>query len=442
MKVGSPRLLVIDDREDEGIKISKALWAAGLAARFFQYDERALMRAARRKLSGVRVIFMDINLLGGPMGNEQTSFAAVQQSILSLLHDDNGPYLLVTWSSHDDYAARLFDHLGQRLPEHLKPAATARLDKADFQGRRGARLKGAVEERLAGADFFALLWAWESTVFESTAYVASLVTKLALEVGVDRKAAVGTVLKALALADAGKQLSAKNAVRSYSSVLNHILMDCTEARRPHKADPAVVAKLIDLPDGPKRALWKRRTNRMINIDEVAHPDAHAPGDVFPYPAHGARSRKPLPNIEHAGFILENFISADFAKGKADAVAQKAALAANWKLILVETTPPCDHAQAKPGWHRYAVGVEIPEADLGKGNAVKQAHNLMTLPPIQLSGDAHAIVIVLNSRLTVSLTPKDTRRVGDRKYRLRTQLLGDVIGWISRQQSRVGYLSLP
>jgi hypothetical protein len=443
MNFGSPRVLIMDDREEEGIRIAKALWESGLSARFVKYDEKILVKAAKRKLKGVRVFFMDINLLGGAMGAEQMNFSAVQQCIQSLLDDENGPFLLITWSSHDDYADRLFVYLNERLPEQLKPAATARLDKSSFLGRNKPRLKTEMEKRLVSSSYFTLLWSWESAVFESAAHVTSQVAELALGVDGGKPNSIGTVLKALATAEAGKRLSAKNAVRSYSSVLNQILLDCTEARVPQQVKPALTADLMSLPDGGKVAPWKRRANRMINIDETSHEGGHSPGDVYPYPEHSRRSKRPLPNVEHDKFLIENFVGPDFAKGKADADRQKSDLVKDWKLVLVEVTPPCDHAQAKQVWHRYVVGAEMSEESCDTKNAIpSKADYLMKLPAVQLVSESKPQVLILNSRLVVSISPKETGKVKKRKYRLRSQLLGDVIGWLSRQQSRIGYVLVP
>jgi hypothetical protein len=182
---------------------------------------------------------------------------------------------------------------------------------------------------------------------------------------------------------------------------------------------------------------------MINIDETMHEGGHSPGDVYPYPEHSTRSKRPLPNVEHDKFLIENFVEADFAKGKADADEQKYNLVKDWRLVLVEVTPPCDHAQAKQVWHRYVVGAEMSEESSNTRSAISsKAHYLMKLPAVRLTSEEKPQVLILNSRLVVSIPPKEAAKVKKRKYRLRGQLLGDVIGWLSRQQSRIGYVLVP
>jgi hypothetical protein len=180
---------------------------------------------------------------------------------------------------------------------------------------------------------------------------------------------------------------------------------------------------------------------MINVDETDREGGPAPGDVYLYPKRTRSTRKPLPNIEHSTFLVENFVAADFAKNSPDTDAQRADLVRDWLLVLVEVTPPCDHAQAKQVWHRYVVGAEMPEAAVDRKGALPKAEYLMRLPAVKVSAIVEPRVLILNARLVVSVPPKEARGIRRWKYRLRIQLLGDVIGWLSRQQSRVGHVYL-
>lgn len=64
------------------------------------------------------------------------------------------------------------------------------------------------------------------------------------------------------------------------------------------------------------------------------------------------------------------------------------------------------------------------------------------PEFQMNKES-SFRIIFNSRLIVSIPPKLAfqKKVGKRICRIRQPLLGDMIGWLSRQASRQGHVSV-
>src|SRR3954468_1014251 len=89
--------LIIDDKESDGMAITKTLWRKGHPCLFFEYSAEKLAEDYE-KLSGVRIIFQDINLLNGTSPSKSDYDQAVLV-IDKLLDDQNGPWLLATWST-------------------------------------------------------------------------------------------------------------------------------------------------------------------------------------------------------------------------------------------------------------------------------------------------------------------------------------------------------
>src|SRR5688572_9257987 len=123
--------------ENQGLDVARALWSIGLPVYFFHFTQEKLQAYANR-ISGVRLVFMDINLVGGAFGDGGSAFAAVEQTLRTVLAEDNGPYILATWSAHDDAADRLFAQLRQRLPPALIPVKFVRIQKDNFIGEANA----------------------------------------------------------------------------------------------------------------------------------------------------------------------------------------------------------------------------------------------------------------------------------------------------------------
>lgn len=438
----STSILVVDDKDDAGLQIIKALWDGGFSARFIQYDGRILKRIKREKSAarGVRVVFMDINLISGAMGADAQNFSAIQGTLETILNADNGPYLLVTWSSHDDYAERLFTYLNLRLELSRRPVATRRLSKTDFEGSKSVRLPNEVKRILSDIGFAGCLMAWESLVRDASVATLSKISGLAGNLpdhadypDQDRK--LGAIIRSFAQAEAADHIDSESAFPALASVLSEVLYDeafaLTESLSPHHG-PSIMTMA-----GLSNEATRIQINQALHVEYGGVRNrTPAPGDVFVFPTKGKRNRGGLPILDFDEFVPDQFFEP--GKWKNCSAEQRSALLAGSRLILVEITPPCDHASRKKlVWHRYVLGVEVNDV---AAKYLKKADYLKTLPTFS-GNQGTAITISLNSRATASVQPSAIDQIGRRLYRLRSALLSEVIRWVSGQQSRLGYLEL-
>jgi hypothetical protein len=69
MPINIPRIIIIDDNREHGIKVAGAIWSSGYPVRYLEYPSD-VVKIGTNKFSGVRVIFMDIDLIGdGAIGD-------------------------------------------------------------------------------------------------------------------------------------------------------------------------------------------------------------------------------------------------------------------------------------------------------------------------------------------------------------------------------------
>lgn len=439
MPVGLSRTIIVDDSEPEGMQIAKSLWDSGMAVRFVHYNPSKFIKEGPQKLRGVRLIFMDIDLLGtGTMGSDGTqSFTAIQQVLTHLLSEENGPYILTTWSAHDDYAERLFSHLSERLPIALRPVTVKRLNKEDFKGSAstvGKKLLKEVKKTISDLGPTACLTHWENLLTSASCDTVHSLMQIS-ETLPDRDKADGlkSVLKGLAKAEADKQLTKDNALASLHIILNQMLFDHV-SRKSDKDVDNVGQLIISGGKEPKNEDWKSMINGLINLDHSNGQDIHAPGAVFEYPESQKFIR--IPKIQPQSFLAENFF-VQKELGKLDENA-RISIVSGAKLVLVEITPPCDYAQAKFVWHRYVIAALIPSTTqkkyIANGNYLKQTTTFKT-PTIA------PFTLVLNSKLTISVKPEERKRLKSRLFKIRKILLADIMTWLSFQTSRSGYTSL-
>ncbi len=427
-----PRVLVVDDMEQEGLDVARALWAIGLPVMFFHFSPARLAAHTNRN-AGVRLVFMDINLVGGAFGDGGPAFAAVEQSLRTLLAENNGPYILATWSAHDDTADRLFAQLKERLPATLVPVKFVRIEKEHFIGEtNAAALQERVQALLEDAGNAKVLIEWERTLRRAAGDTVNEVLSLARAANAKNPdAELGKVLRALAHADASKHLTDQNAFRAAGTVLNQMLSDVVE-RAPELNDAACSTLVFNAASAGDLA-WKHRLNRFLLIERTKGAAKHAPGDVFLYPTAQVQEGGVGHALNRDQFIAEHFVQVN-KRNQLLGVAEGARKVDQWKLILIETSPPCDYSEDKVVWHRYAVGVEIP---LGDRKLLES--NLRKLPPFCMGDGTTPRQIAVDARLILTLPPEKIARLGDRMYRIRERVATDLNGWIAAQHARQGYV---
>ena len=125
----SPSVIAVDDRADELRAIVAALEALDVACLPILVD--SLKPNIERPLRGVRVVFFDINYLPAA-SSPKLVFEAAAQVLLRIISPDNGPYVLVTWSSKSDLHDELMAYLADNVSELPAPALSAFLPKEQF----------------------------------------------------------------------------------------------------------------------------------------------------------------------------------------------------------------------------------------------------------------------------------------------------------------------
>lgn len=441
MPTGVARTIIVDDNENEGMQIAKSLWDSGLAIRFVHYNPAKFVSAKSQKLRGVRLIFMDIDLLGtGTMGSDGTQcFTTIQQVLTHMLGEDNGPYVLVTWSAHDDYAERLFTHLSERLPSAIRPITVKRLNKEDYKGsskKTRTKLIKEVKGILGDLGPASCLTQWESLLTSASCdTIHGLMQIPEATPDQDRVEKLKSVIKSLAEAEADKQLTADNALASLHTTLNQILFD--HLSRKSDKDPMRLGGLITSGGkSPQNEDWKSTINSLINLDYSSSSNGHMPGAVFEYPE--SKIRIQVPKIQPQSFVEENF----FDKKELDKITdqqERTSIVTSAKLVLVEITPLCDFAQAKFVWHRYVIAVMMPSSI--KKKYVASGQYLKETATFKPPTTATPFKLILNSKLTVSIKPEESSKLKGRLFKIRQPLLADIMTWISYQSSRSGYVSL-
>ena len=132
MKSSVPSIIVIDDERKHLDSLTKGLEHFGSPYLPLHFTGE---REHMPECPGVRLIFADLHLLGGPPGNHAKDFSVIGSLIENQIKP-SGPYLLLLWTKYSDQAATLREFL-ERLEGVTKPVDVLPLPKEEYLDEEG-----------------------------------------------------------------------------------------------------------------------------------------------------------------------------------------------------------------------------------------------------------------------------------------------------------------
>ena len=96
----SGKAIVIDDKADEGLPLIKVLSKCRISTIYFTGEINEL---PPKPFNDVRIIFLDLVLGGMTSRDEKTILSTLINVIKRIVHTNNGPFIIVLWTKHDEY---------------------------------------------------------------------------------------------------------------------------------------------------------------------------------------------------------------------------------------------------------------------------------------------------------------------------------------------------
>lgn len=457
MPIHRTRILVVDDRKDHGECIARTLWDKHIPVLFINYDEARLVEIEEAgniaKHHGVRAILLDINLSGSGSANH-TDYARAEKVLNTFLDKNNGPWTLITWSTFGgNHPQELYQYLCERLPISIRPISFAVLDKTPYVDGENAipddlpvdqreHLASELTDLINGLESLKILGQWERSVYACASEVICNLTTPVLVGGGDEILLNNRLMKIIleiAKAEAGKSIDTHN----ISDPLYHVLGQILNDRILHSAPSPISFQQLpadtDLLDGS----WKYSLNTMLHLELSAKVQGKSqPGSIFIYPSEEFPQSIPsLNNEDKSAFIKDNFICNKFDTSAGEQE-NKNTILESYNLVLIDITPPCDHAQNKAVWKTFMVGLKVPDANkqwLSQGGKLKGG-NIFSLPDFKDVDGSFSYYF--NSKLVSAVIDNETElgKLGVSTGRLREQMLREIMNWLGAQITRPGITS--
>ena len=106
------RVLVLDDDINEARPFMEALAKRSIGWVYYPGDDESKLPSEDGRLTGIRLAALDLDLgVGGEAG---PVIEVLVRNLNSLVHEKNGPYLAIAWTSKDD---TYFEEFQNRLAD-------------------------------------------------------------------------------------------------------------------------------------------------------------------------------------------------------------------------------------------------------------------------------------------------------------------------------------
>ena len=423
----TPRIIAIDDDEKHLDGITKGLnlyGAACLPIHFTGEPDNDI-----GSYPHVRVIFADLHLIEGGAGNDRTQHFSLIVSLIEETIKPSGPYILILWTRYAEEATRLRQFLEERLQDAPKPLAVEAIDKTQYLNngdlKNPDKLVEEIESFFHQQPQIAAILNWEKRVSDATADTVSSIFSLATTSSgaQDRGKDVGRLLARLAVEAVGKDHVEQDRFRAVNEALLPILADRIAALR---SDNQVWQEAFDSSDSESALVLKAaaRLNSQIHVaPSTDETNGTERGAVIVLPDELSEAFEKTFSRTQESVAKEQFRCKDFTPNRDEFL---------W--VLVQCQAACDYAQTRPGPLPYYLGLELPE---GKVRSKTPPAALWTSPPLDVEDTVRYLHV--NARFQISLPDSETEEIQPR-YRLREQLISDLIFHIHSYGARPGMLS--
>ena len=424
----TPRIVAIDDAQEDLDGLVKGLNKMGLACLSFHFtgDTEGI-----RSCPHARVIFADLHLNEGSAGTEDAQHFSLIGGLLQDTIKPSGPYILILWTKYSDKADSLCRFLDERLETTPRPLAVKAIDKMHHLEPNGnvrstEKLVAEITSLLDKEPQIAAMLDWEEKVLNATASTVSSIFDLAEEQ--NRGDDVGRLLARLALEAVGEKHVEPDRFHAVNEALLPILTDRIAAMRSKNDGKSIWENAFNTSDlgGPLSLQKAAKLNRLTHIAPSMDADdgsirgaVIAVSDIF-----SGEEFKHQFNIGQVETVLKQF----FCKGFQEEDEQ-------FRWVLVQCQAACDYTQNQPGPLPYYLGLEVPQASVPKSGKPPAA--LWTSPPFE--SEDGILQLHVSARFQISLSATNAKRA-EPLYRLREQLLNDLIYQIHGYGARPGMLS--
>lgn len=410
------RIVIIDDKKEEGLPLLDTLIKEGHMATFFTQLKEGL---PKKPLSGIRVIFLDLIL-----GNEYQSSKTVLSTILNVLNrvidkKENGPFILVAWTNKSDEAKSVEKALHS---EGFRFIMTV-MEKQDCKNIRGdfsvKKIRTKMHESLKENSVLQLFTLWENLIHRAAGKVVNNFSNLA-ESDETWNKNMELIIAKLARSVLGEHFNSKKTTEVIENAmysLNTTLVDAIHQETHYSPTTSKIdLKIPNLPESKTKTLADGEINSRLLLKRVID-QSPVPGNIY------SNNMKKV-NVKKLFEGWDNFREKDDFLSKA-------------KHIFLEVTPACDYAEKKSIVSRILPGIIWPHEYSKK---FKSKTEYAVISPVLKDCDNNLFHFVFDFRMFTSI---DFKKIKSKRphFTIQNELLADIQSKLSKHVSRLGVVNV-
>ena len=364
--------IIVVDNEEEQIKLIKDRFEnINLPAFYSIYNP---MNVPDEPFTGIRLAFFDIKLHAGDDTNSIQTIYSFINALKSYISIDNGPYILIFWSTHTDLIDLIKRTIEDREKQNVPhPMLIKSIDKTVVSTSED--LEEAIRDAVSN-EYFDLLFTYENTISKA----AGLTLQTIFEVISGRSSwgdnepfetNFNTIFSKIASNTLGFEHAKQNPDKAIYQALSPIL-SC-HIDRIAKSD-IWKNKLVPLRDAKRESeiiLNDQYKNSLLNsiyhIDSTSKFDLMTRGGVFQLNfydfAPSEFKSEYFFSLSTYYKDLQSYISAHFFRltDKIDKDLKERVIGES-KFVAIEISTSCDHSQNKNRNNKYLLGLLTPFFD--------------------------------------------------------------------------------
>lgn len=443
MTLRASRFAVVDDEPEHADLVRNAIALLGRPCHTVYYNAEVEIK---KELHGVRVLFLDLHLLTGIVSSDKNKeYSVLADLLISGITIDSGPFIVILWTRdpefHDEFQKYIVDHLDGY--DHARPVKVLCLAKEEYlldmdPKEISIKLGKAIEDTLKQVPQVAALLAWEDDVHRAANSTLAQLLNLVPSKGQSIEkynADMNLLISRLSVEAVGHKNVPSEPRSALTTALTPILFDQMHNLHAVASDEWIWSNAITRSgevNKNKASLTEAgKVNAMLH---VAYAPTVAPTDM------GAVVDLPEGFKGEEAFELQFGLKPNKAKYDEYFVKGKENIPkCSWRLIRIGAA--CDQAQPKESPISYLLALEVPkdvirwEIEAGKTRPAEWVSPVFETPDQQ-----QYYKLVANSRYVVTFT---RAQVASWKvlYRLREQLLTQLVGHVMQYNARPGIVAL-
>ena len=449
------RIAIVDDVLDQALPLMRVLSKNNIPYVFYQGNNVDFL--PEQPENDIRVLFLDLNLLGGRDANPKEIRSVLFNTISKIISPDNYPYVLILWSRQEKEYKEMLEELFQNELKQCAPIAIKNYIKSNFfpnfseveeNQENECDILNELKSIILGLPAYSFLMQWENCVHNSAdATIQELFRDYhSQENWTDNANCILDMFARSFLEKHYNNVVPEDKAKASLFLLNDVYIDTLESTITGcKIENAV--ELEYSVDEEQKNRIRSKTNYKLLISK-ADIDKKHPGCVIG-PVDGCTEY-----VKCSKSILNDCLKTEDLRAKVFEQYHNMQLRearqfynqllkerreAIYSTLLpcgVVVTPACDYAQNKAQYDRVVLGIIIESHYKEMIDAKSEA--IYVSPPFD--DGSHERILVLNYRyfMTHELSNVDNVKP---LYRVRNSILSEIQSKLARHINRQGVMNL-